>query len=145
MAAAEGLLSSLERLNLAEKSAIALEKVEENYILDVAVQNKYVCPFVWKHTQILIKTLLFICIWFVECYDVIAIEYDMLVIPIPFVFNAILLDASYCIKSCRPGVHKLIAATSSNHEIRLYQCANLSMTSKLKGIYINVHEHKHYL
>ena len=60
----------------------------------------------------------------------------MLVIPIPFVFNAILLDASYCIKSCRPGVHKLIAATSSNHEIRLYQCANLSMTSKLKGIYI---------
>ena len=67
------------------------------------------------------------------------------VIPIPFVFNAILLDASYCIKSCRPGVHKLIAATSSNHEIRLYQCANLSMTSKLKGIYINVQEHKHYL
>ena len=46
MAAAEGLLSSLERLNLAEKSAIALEKVEENYILDVAVQNKYVCPFI---------------------------------------------------------------------------------------------------
>lgn len=64
----------------------------------------------------------------------------MLVIPIPFVFNAILLDASYCIKSCRPGVNKLIAATSSNHEIRLYQCANLSMTSKLKGIYINVQE-----
>ena len=67
MAAAEGLLSSLERLNLAEKSAIALEKVEENYILDVAVQNKYVCPFVWKHTQLLIKNY---CLFVFDLFNV---------------------------------------------------------------------------
>lgn len=38
----DSLSSYLQSLNLSEKSAIALEKVEENYILDVAVQNKYV-------------------------------------------------------------------------------------------------------
>lgn len=36
-------------------------------------------------------------------------------------------------KSCRPGVQKLVAATSSNHEIRLYQYADLTMTGKLEG------------
>lgn len=36
-------------------------------------------------------------------------------------------------KSCRPGVQKLVAATSSNHEIRLYQHADLTMTGKLEG------------
>lgn len=38
----DSLSSYLQSLNLSDKSAIALEKVEENYILDVAVQNKYV-------------------------------------------------------------------------------------------------------
>lgn len=38
----DNLSSYLQSLNLSDKSAIALEKVEENYILDVAVQNKYV-------------------------------------------------------------------------------------------------------
>lgn len=37
----DSLSSYLQSLNLSDKSAIALEKVEENYILDVAVQNKY--------------------------------------------------------------------------------------------------------
>lgn len=36
-------------------------------------------------------------------------------------------------QSCRPGVQKLVAATSSNHEIRLYQHADLTMTGKLEG------------
>lgn len=68
----DSLSSYLQSLNLSDKSAIALEKVEENYILDVAVQNK-------------------------------------------------------------PGAQKLVAATSSNHEIRLYQYADLTMTGKLEG------------
>lgn len=38
----DSLSSYLQSLNLSDKSAIALEKVEKNYILDVAVQNKYV-------------------------------------------------------------------------------------------------------
>lgn len=36
-------------------------------------------------------------------------------------------------KSFRPGAQKLVAATSSNHEIRLYQYADLTMTGKLEG------------
>ncbi|XP_061197316.1 WD repeat-containing protein 89-like [Saccostrea echinata] len=73
MASVEEKLSShLQSLNLCEKSAIALEKVEENYILDVAVQNK-------------------------------------------------------------SGDGKLVAATSSNHDIRLYQHADLSVIGKLTG------------
>lgn len=35
--------------------------------------------------------------------------------------------------SFRPGAQKLVAATSSNHEIRLYQYADLTMTDKLEG------------
>ncbi|XP_048779336.2 WD repeat-containing protein 89-like [Ostrea edulis] len=74
MAGVEGSLTShLQSLTLSDKSAIALKKVEENYILDIAVQTN------------------------------------------------------------TPGKQKLVAATSSNHDIRLYQHADLAMVGKLRG------------